>query len=203
MEPRSRYIQGAHGPMGSRGKCRRSTEEKCFSSHVPYIAANSRPKMASDMTAAITVLSRMQIKEFFASNAPRTQDECNQRAAQVLGTPVRPSVVQGATSYTVVPVDDSQGSVIQFRAADDTLDLELLTSVFRTYGQRFVPRHQYSGSLGATQRLHHGQHARGVGIPCTGRVTRAWRPSACSNHARPCSVRLLIYRLVSLSRSRW
>ncbi len=48
--------------------------------------------------------------------------------------------------YTVVP-DDDNGTVVQFRAADDAFNLDLLMSVEQAYG-RFVPRHQRASNLG-------------------------------------------------------
>lgn len=115
------------------------------------------------MDTAISDLSTTQINAFFKRNAPQTQDECAQMAEQLIGAPVQPSVVQGATSYTVVPVDDSIEFVVQFRAADDAFDLGLLTYVQDAYGQRFVPRHQDSGRLGAL-RVYKMDNIRGVSV---------------------------------------
>lgn len=89
----------------------------------------------------------MQIEQFFLDAAPLTQDECDQMAREIIGGPVRPSAVQGATSYTVVPVDLAAALVVQFRAPEYAFDLELLDNVKQAYGV-FVPQHKYSGNLG-------------------------------------------------------
>lgn len=111
------------------------------------------------MQARIAELSRLQIAEFFSDNTSTTQEQCDRTAERILGRRVRPAPVQGSTSYTVVPHDDDGEvgevgevgeRVVQYRASDSALDLDLLRCVEQTYG-RFVPRHWDSGRLG---KLH-------------------------------------------------
>ncbi|KAH8751707.1 hypothetical protein F5883DRAFT_577979 [Diaporthe sp. PMI_573] len=109
---------------------------------------NTPHEMASEIHRLVAGLSKMQIAEFFAEHAPLSQEECNRWAEVVNGSRVRASDVQGATSYTVVPVDSVAGSVVQFRSPDYALDVEFLAFVERTYGRRFVPGHRNAGMLG-------------------------------------------------------
>lgn len=99
--------------------------------------------MASEIQTLIEELSQMQIE-----NAPSLQSECDQRAAQIIGASVRPSEVQGATSYTIVPIKDTAGPVIQFRTVKYAFDLNFLHFIEQTYGERFVPHHQYVDNMG-------------------------------------------------------
>ncbi len=103
--------------------------------------------MAS-MEALIDHLSRSQIRDFFRNNTAHAQEECDQLAAQILDGPIRPSTVQGVSSYTVLPVDENNMFVVQFRATDDAFDLDLLRYVEQAYRERFMPRHQLAYNLG-------------------------------------------------------
>lgn len=52
------------------------------------------------------------------------EDECNERAASLLGAPVTPVPIQGAFSYTVV--GGSPTRLVQFRTPESDLEVNLL-----------------------------------------------------------------------------
>ncbi|OAA61032.1 Aminoglycoside phosphotransferase [Niveomyces insectorum RCEF 264] len=99
------------------------------------------------MQAAMAYLSKMQINAFFETTW-QTQDACNSLAARIVGAPVVASAIQGATSYTVVPTGNRAGLVVQFRTAENALDVDFLSFVEQAYGSRFVPEHRYYGDVG-------------------------------------------------------
>jgi len=105
----------------------------------------------------------MQIEEIFLENTPPLKSECDRRAAQIIGASVRPSEVQGATSYTIVPVNDIAGHVVQFRTAADAFDLDFLYFVEQTYGERFVPCHRYFDTMGELL-IYTMNNVRGVSV---------------------------------------
>lgn len=96
------------------------------------------------MEANIAALSKHQIAQLFSKHAPITQERCDHEAEVLVGGPVHPSPVQGATSYTVVA--DTNERVVQFRADPDALDLEFLAHVEKAY-QPFMPHHKYARKL--------------------------------------------------------
>ncbi|KAK0613130.1 hypothetical protein B0T17DRAFT_399575 [Bombardia bombarda] len=59
-----------------------------------------------------------------------------------------PSVIQGATSYTVVPTGNRAGLVVWFRTAENAFNIDLLSFVQEAYGSRFVLERRYYGDLG-------------------------------------------------------
>lgn len=83
-------------------------------------------------------LSAFQISQFFERHAPTTRDDCNRLAADILGSSVTPTPVQGTTSYTVSAIGSDQATkVVQFRSK--MLDMELIGLARQSYGD-FVPK---------------------------------------------------------------
>lgn len=83
-------------------------------------------------------LSAFQISRFFERHSPTTSDDCDRLAVNILGCPVTPTPVQGATSYTVSAIDADQApKVVQFRSKK--LDVELIELARQSYGD-FVPK---------------------------------------------------------------
>ncbi|KAI0426091.1 hypothetical protein F5Y09DRAFT_76670 [Xylaria sp. FL1042] len=103
--------------------------------------------LSNQVAEDLRALSQKQIADFFEGNKSVTKKDCDDLAARIVGGPVEPSGLQGATSYTVVAADDA-GPVVQFRPANNAFNLDLLRHVEETYGLRFVPRHEYVGMLG-------------------------------------------------------
>ncbi len=95
--------------------------------------------MSLDMSA----LSQYQIRRFFQENASVTQQQCNAMAQKITGQSVTATACQGGTSYTV----EGGEAVVQFRAPNSALDMDLLQSIEQAY-QGFVPQHEYRGQLG-------------------------------------------------------
>lgn len=93
---------------------------------------------------SIQRLSNAQVQKFFENHKPITQQDCDDTAANIVGGQVRPTTVQGVTSYTVLAGNQK---AVQFRAPDSPLDVDLLDYARATYG-RFVPGCQSFGLLG-------------------------------------------------------
>ena len=72
----------------------------------------------------IPVYSDSAISNFFTSYTNATQQECNERAATLIGAQVMPAAIQGAFSYTVV--GGSPARIVQFRIPDSDLDVDIL-----------------------------------------------------------------------------
>jgi len=85
---------------------------------------------------SIDALSTYQITNFFRRQESITKDDCNHTAATIIGSPVSPTLVQGAGSYTVLCDVTYPSRVVQFR--DKPLNLDLLNQARQTYGE-FVP----------------------------------------------------------------
>ncbi len=97
-----------------------------------------------DVVASVTKLSQFQIKQFFAKNAPLTQQLCDKEARRLLSVPsVYPTSVQGGTSYTVVS-NDGGSYIVQFRPASSALDMNFLACVEQAYAG-FMPHHEFAG----------------------------------------------------------
>ena len=92
--------------------------------------------MAVDMSA----LSRMQIGMFFAKNVPITQKQCDDKAKEITGKSVSPTVCQGATSYTVEAGKD----IVQFRVPESLLDMTFMNAIEQAYAE-FTPKHRDYG----------------------------------------------------------
>ncbi|KAG8726747.1 hypothetical protein FRC10_006792 [Ceratobasidium sp. 414] len=101
--------------------------------------------MGDVIAASIAKLSQSQIATFFSKNSPLVQQQCDQEAGRILGTPVHPASVQGGTSYTVVANDGTY--VVQFRSASSALDMDFLKCVELAYAG-FMPDHEFIGSFG-------------------------------------------------------
>jgi len=95
------------------------------------------------MEASIASLSRYQISAFFQKHSSPTQQECDAEAKRITGTSVRSTALQGGTSYTVV----GGAVIVQFRAADYALDLQLLECAEQAY-VGYTPDHESVGKLG-------------------------------------------------------
>jgi len=87
-------------------------------------------------------LSAFQISKFFKRHESTTKDECNRVAADILKSPVSPTPIQGATSYTVAADSGQIPKVIQFRSLK--LNIELVEYARQTY-KDFVPDCEYEG----------------------------------------------------------
>ncbi|KAI0408312.1 hypothetical protein F4802DRAFT_549313 [Xylaria palmicola] len=92
----------------------------------------------------IDALSTYQITNFFRRHESITKDDCNRTAADITGSPVSPTLVQGETSYTVAAGISQQPKVVQFRHS--ALNLELMNQIRQTYGE-FVPDCESYGML--------------------------------------------------------
>lgn len=92
-------------------------------------------------------LSAFQISKFFKQHESTTKDECDRLAADILKSPVSPTSIQGASSYTVTAAANSERvpKVMQFRSRK--LNLELVQCARQTYGD-FVPNGEYCGMVG-------------------------------------------------------
>ena len=88
------------------------------------------------MSLDISGLSRYQIRRFFDENTSVTREQCDEQAQQLAGRSVTPTPSQGGTSYTIEVGD----VVVQFRAPNSPLDMDLLWGIKQAYGD-FVPRH--------------------------------------------------------------
>ena len=82
---------------------------------------------------------------FFTSHTQATQQECNERAASLLGAPVTPVPIQGAFSYTVV--GGSPTRLVQFRTPESDLEVNLLHLPRSIHGG-FVARTICTDSVG-------------------------------------------------------
>jgi len=90
-------------------------------------------------------LSSFQISQFFKRHISTTKDECNRVAADILKSPVSPTPIQGAQSYTVAAGSGQVPKVIQFRSLE--LNIELVEYARQSYGT-FVPSCEYLGIIG-------------------------------------------------------
>ncbi|TAQ84463.1 hypothetical protein B7494_g7212 [Chlorociboria aeruginascens] len=90
-------------------------------------------------------LSAFQISKFFKQQESTTKDECNRVAADILKSPVSPTPIQGAASYTVAADSEQVPKVIQFRSLK--LNIELVEYARQTY-KDFVPDCEYEGMFG-------------------------------------------------------
>lgn len=89
------------------------------------------------------------IEKFFDGQVSPTRQQCDDLAFSLTQGPVHPIPIQGSYSYTVVSGDDNASqSIIQFRAAESPLDIELLALAKEIYGG-FVPSTQYHGDIGS------------------------------------------------------
>lgn len=95
------------------------------------------------MESAMARLRQYQISKFFSVDGRPTQQQCNEEAERITGESPKPTLVQGASSYTVI----SGNYAIQFRAGSSPLDLELLSYIQKAYAG-FVPKTSDSGKLG-------------------------------------------------------
>lgn len=102
-------------------------------------------EMADFMADSIAKLTKFQIANFFSRNAPATQELCDQEAERLAGMPVRPTLVQGAASYTVMSGDNT--CIVQFRCSSSALDMPLLKCVEQVY-EGFTPRHKFIADFG-------------------------------------------------------
>ncbi|POR32003.1 Uncharacterized protein TPAR_07770 [Tolypocladium paradoxum] len=93
----------------------------------------------------IDVLSTYQIASFFHRHKSITKDACNSAAANITGSPVSPTLVQGETSYTVAADADQRPKVVQFR--NSALNIEIIHQARQTY-REFVPNCECRGMLG-------------------------------------------------------
>lgn len=87
---------------------------------------------------------------FFASHTEATQQECNERAASLLGSPVTPIPIQGAFSYTVV--GGSPTRLVQFRTPESDLEVNLLHLARSIHGG-IVARTICTGAVGRSPPL--------------------------------------------------
>jgi len=86
---------------------------------------------------SIRALSRAQIRAFFERHESLTEEDCKEYAANIAGSPIEATAVQGRTSYTVL-AGINGCRVVQFRDDQAPLNLELLPHVQQAYKQ-FVP----------------------------------------------------------------
>lgn len=95
---------------------------------------------ASTMALDLSALSRMQIQVFFERNRCVTQKQCNDKAQEITGDIVTPTVCQGGTSYTVY----ASGRIVQFRGPGSFLDMDLMGGIEQAY-PGFAPWHKDCG----------------------------------------------------------
>jgi hypothetical protein len=92
------------------------------------------------MAVDISALSRVQIGMFFLKNNPITQNQCDDKAKEITGESVSPTVCQGGTSYTVEAGED----IVQFRVPESLLDMSLMDAIEQAYAE-FTPKHKDYG----------------------------------------------------------
>ena len=93
----------------------------------------------------VDALSAYQTTKFFCRHTSITKDGCDRAAAEITGSPVTPTPVQGVGSYTVAADTTSQWpKVVQF--CHSALHFELANQAHQTYGE-FVPRCKAHGIL--------------------------------------------------------
>jgi hypothetical protein len=90
-------------------------------------------------------LSTFQISQFFKRHESTTKDDCNRVAAEIIKSPVSPTPIQGAQSYTVAADSGQVPKVIQFRSLK--LNIELVEPARQSY-RNFVPNCEYQGIIG-------------------------------------------------------
>lgn len=100
-------------------------------------------------------LSAAQIQNFFEKHGAITKENCDGLAVKLLNSSVTPTLVQGATSYTVAA--DHVPKVVQFRTYK--LDMKLIDLARQSY-RGFVPSCVEHGMLG-TAYLYVWDHVRG------------------------------------------
>lgn len=88
-------------------------------------------------------LSAAQIQNFFEKHGAITKENCDGLAVKLLNSSVTPTLVQGATSYTVAA--DHVPKVVQFRT--HKLDMKLIDLAIQSY-RGFVPSCVEHGMLG-------------------------------------------------------
>jgi len=96
--------------------------------------------------AIVEHMSGLQISRFFLNSAPTTRQQCDQEAERIIRGHVRPAIMQGGTSYTVLSKASSGKLVVQFCLGCSIPDLDLLGYVKQTYGS-LVPRLESAGRL--------------------------------------------------------
>src|SRR4051812_32958921 len=69
-------------------------------------------------------LSAFQLSQFLKRHKSTTEDDCNRVAADIFKSPISPTPIQGAQSYTVAADSGQVSIVIQFRSSK--LDIELV-----------------------------------------------------------------------------
>ena len=82
----------------------------------------------ADIAEALSAQSLDDIARFFAENKDVTQERCNYFAAEILGLPVQPTLIQGTDTYTVMATGGGS-AVVQFRSVNNLLDLQKLSLV--------------------------------------------------------------------------
>ncbi|KAL5355194.1 hypothetical protein BJX96DRAFT_170438 [Aspergillus floccosus] len=87
------------------------------------------------------------INEFF-SGCTVTRDECDQKAVQLTGEPVRPVPIQGSFSYTVA----GEKLLVQFRVSHSLIDTERLALARKIHGD-VVPTCVAKETFGASPAL--------------------------------------------------
>jgi hypothetical protein len=88
----------------------------------------------------IDALSAAQNSILFRRHKFVTKEECNDAAANITGSTVSPTPIQGSTSYTVT----AGTKAVQFRHS--ALNLEIMEQARKTYGS-FVPICKSRGML--------------------------------------------------------
>jgi hypothetical protein len=113
-----------------------------------FVVTHKRVSIAMDVSVyaakpeAYDALSAYQIAEFFTKHG-LTRDEIDHFAANLLGSPVSATPVQGATSYTVS--GDEAAQVVQFRRSQ--LPMRQVEVARQLYGD-FVPECKSQGMFG-------------------------------------------------------
>lgn len=86
------------------------------------------------------------IGEFFKTHPSATRQQCDDLAVSLIGSPITPSPIQGAFSYTVI-AGVAQSMIVQFRAPISLLDMGTLT-LARNIHPQFVAPITFHGTLG-------------------------------------------------------
>ena len=99
-------------------------------------------------SASYQALSSYQTDKFFNTHQSVSRKDCGDYATTIAGGAIRPTAIQGGSSYTVMAADGSK--VIQFRSPQSPMNIEYLDLARDTYGAEFIPACRYLGLLGQT-----------------------------------------------------
>lgn len=87
------------------------------------------------------------IADFFDEFPETTQQECDERAVELVGGPVHPVLIQGVFSYTVM-AGPSQDKIVQFRNPANDLNMDII-NLARDVHAELVPTCRADEAIGS------------------------------------------------------